>query len=237
MQHLSDITLAIETSNPSAWQPTSPVKPGVAVAAARGMTLLARADIDPQAVHQDQLMSSIAAAMSVAGILPRQLSSIAVSVGPGGYTAVRLGVTVAKMIAEVTGAACKAVPTARAVIRATAPGVPCAVALASKGTTAFLTRFDAAGIEQEPGQLTTAAWIESAPIEVLIADAFLPESFAAACKARNIRIMPPVFDAWHVAQVAANLPAVDPLALAAFYPREPEAVTKWKRLKQSTNAQ
>jgi tRNA threonylcarbamoyladenosine biosynthesis protein TsaB len=230
----SDITLAIETSNPSAWTPASPIKPGVVVAADRGQTLLARADIDPQAVHQDQLMSSIAAAMSVAGIAPRQLSTVAVSVGPGGYTAVRLGVTVAKIIAEVTGAACKAVPTAHAIVRATAPGVPCAVALASKGTTAFLTRFDAAGVEQEPGLLCTAAWIESAAIEVLIADAFLPESFANACKERGIRIMPPVFDALHVAQVAAGLAAVDPLSLAAFYPREPEAVTKWKQLKQGT---
>ncbi|MCX5691213.1 MAG: hypothetical protein NTV94_15740 [Planctomycetota bacterium] len=79
----SDITLAIETSNPSAWTPTSPAKPGVVVAASNGQTLLARADIDPQAVHQDQLMSSIAAAMSVAGIAPRQLSTVAVSVGCG----------------------------------------------------------------------------------------------------------------------------------------------------------
>lgn len=221
--------LAIETSNPSAWTSASPVRPGVAVLTP-GLDVVARGDIDPDAAHEDQLMTAVAGAVARAGLTPRDLGLVAVSTGPGGYTAVRVAVTVAKFIAEATGAACVGVPTARAAALAVPTGRPFAVALASKRDTAFVTRFDAAGSPLEPGQLRTADGLDGAGIGLLVADRFLPDPFKAACARLGIPIIEPVLDAANVARAATTLEPVEPTRLEAFYPREPEAVTKWREL-------
>ena len=223
--------LAIETSNPSAWTPESPVKPGVAVLAA-DLRLLSRADIDPEAVHEDQLMSAVARAVSQAGLTPRELGLIAVSTGPGGYTAVRVAVTVAKFIAEGTGAACVGVPTAHAVARAISPGHPFAVALASKRDTAFVARFHASGQPIDDGCVADASCLANAEIGTLVADRFLPESFATEARRLGIALASPILDAVAVARIASTRAPVDPVLLEAFYPREPEAVTKWRELRR-----
>ena len=58
--------LAIETSNPSAWTPSSPVRPGVAVLT-RGMDLLARADIDPDALTPRDALQRLYELKALAG--------------------------------------------------------------------------------------------------------------------------------------------------------------------------
>jgi len=221
--------LAIETSNPSAWTPASPVKPGVAVLT-HGLALLASADIDPQAAHEDQLMTAVASAVAKAGLAPRDLGLVAVSTGPGGYTAVRVAVTVAKFIAEATGAACVGVPTALAAARAVTTDRPFAIALASKRETAFVTRFAHATSPSEQGDLRDASWLKNADIGMLVADRFLPDAFKAAAATLGIPLVEPVLDAANVARVAVTREPVDPTRLEAFYPREPEAVTKWREL-------
>jgi tRNA threonylcarbamoyl adenosine modification protein YeaZ len=221
--------LAIETSNPSAWTPLSPVRPGVAVLT-HGLDLLARADIDPEAAHEDQLMSAVADAVAKASLTPRDLGIVAVSTGPGGYTAVRVAVTVAKFIAEATGAACVGVPTARVAALAVPKGRPFAVALASKRDTAYVTRFNHDAAPVEPGDLRDASWLEGAGIGLLVADRFLPDTFKATAARLGISLVEPVLDAANVARAGATLEPVDPTRLEAFYPREPEAVTKWREL-------
>ena len=221
--------LAIETSNPSAWTPSSPVRPGVAVLT-RGMDLLARADIDPDAAHEDQLMSAVADAVAKASLTPRDLGLVAVSNGPGGYTAVRVAVTVAKFIAEATGASCVGVPTAHVAALAVPHGRPFAVALASKRDTAFVTRFGHDGSPLDRGDLRDASWLGGAGIDLLVADRFLPDAFKTAAARLGISLIEPVLDATNVARVAVTLEPVDPTRLEAFYPREPEAVTKWREL-------
>ncbi|MFZ4576265.1 MAG: hypothetical protein ACOYN0_17915, partial [Phycisphaerales bacterium] len=97
------LTLAIETSNPSAWGPESRFRPGVALRWTDGRGEREAVAID--APHYDDLAGAIARLVERAGIQPRELRRVAVSIGPGGYTATRLGVATARMIAEATGAA------------------------------------------------------------------------------------------------------------------------------------
>lgn len=250
------IILAIEVSNPSAWTapsahpPTTHFvgasagpftgRPGVVIAKALGSTMqvLARGESPPEDSHSDGLIVSIAQAMKLAGLSPKQIATVAVSAGPGGYTAVRLAITTAKMIAEVHGAACIPVPTAHCVAHSALTNItaaqPLVVALASKGESCFLTEF--AGETVSEGKLLTAAEWNPVGTPTLIADSFLPQSFVAKAASLGLQRGYPVFDALACASICHRYPAVDPIRLTPIYPREPEAVTKWRALHGKTGA-
>lgn len=224
------VMLAIETSNPSAFEGAG-AAPGVALVRFEGeeIVVLGRADIDPSRTHEDMLCAKIAEAAERAGVSAQQIGHVAVSAGPGGFTSVRIAVTTAKMIAEATGAACYAVPTAEVVARRAArDGRNFAVVLASKRDSAFVAWFDAFGGLLAPGAIVDARGALAHGAARLIADRFVPESFVALARERGVVIERPVFDAAAVAEVARGLSPVDPSALLPIYPREPEAVTKWK---------
>lgn len=223
------LILGIETSNPSAWTAESPARPGVALARMDGD--LARLDVEPVALdrpHDDDLVTAIERLMRRCGHRPRDLAALAVSIGPGGFTALRIAVTVAKMISEATGALCIPVPSACAVARCATTPFPVGVALASKGESAWVTVFDAPTGPREPGAIRHSSDLAGLGVRSLIADRFLPASFTRACTEHAVAIGPPVFDAFRVIECAADISPVDPVALEPLYPREPEAVTKWR---------
>jgi tRNA threonylcarbamoyl adenosine modification protein YeaZ len=224
---VTGLTLAIETSNPSAWTPDSPARPGVAVA--RAGEVLGVEAIDVERVNEDDLAPAIARLFGRLGLKARDLRSLAVSVGPGGFTAVRLAVTTAKMIAEATGAQCLPIPSAWVVARRVRSGEPFAVALASKGESAFVTIFDAEGKPGE-GQLLESAGLTGLGVRLVVADQFFPDSMRDAAGRAGLRVEPPVFDPVACLEAAVGVTPVDPAALLPLYPREPEAVTKWKKL-------
>ncbi|MFZ2873340.1 MAG: tRNA (adenosine(37)-N6)-threonylcarbamoyltransferase complex dimerization subunit type 1 TsaB [Phycisphaerales bacterium] len=222
------IVLAIETSNPSAAGAGS--GPGVVVARdeARGMVEIARESLDPSRPHDEQLVPAIDRAVRAAGLRPADLSCVAVSVGPGGFTAVRVAVAAAKMIAEVTGARCVGVPSAMVVARRVrAPG-PFLVALACKGDSFYAVPFASPAALPGLGIIMTANGLRASGATLLVADSFLPADARAASAAMGIPVQPPVFDALACAECARDLPACDPAELVPVYPREPEAVTKWR---------
>lgn len=233
MPETPTIFLAIETSNPSAAVVGEPGGPGVALArVSRGrIEPLAVEMLDPQAPHDANLIPAIDRLFSKAPLRPRDVGAVAVSVGPGGYTAVRVGVTTAKFIAEATGARCYAVPSPSVVAaRVQNQGEPFAVALGSKDDTVFLTRF---GVDRSPmdsGKLSTAADLPT-DLRLLIADRFLPGSFRDRAEALGVRIVTPCFDPLACVEVAQATEPIDPVLLLPFYPREPEAVTKWRALR------
>src|SRR3954466_2924110 len=110
--------LAIETSNPSAWTPGSVSRPGVGVGrVGTGLEVLGSEAVDVSRGTDDDLMPGVERLFRRLGLSARDIRRVAVSVGPGGYTAVRLAVTTAKMIAEATGAQCLPIPTAEVVAR------------------------------------------------------------------------------------------------------------------------
>jgi tRNA threonylcarbamoyl adenosine modification protein YeaZ len=221
------LTLAIESSNPSA------APPSVALVAAQEVLGTEPVESRP---HTDDLITAIDRLFKRTGRQPRDLTAVAVSIGPGGYTAVRIAITTAKLICEATGAACHPIPTAHAVAARVESDKPFGVALASKGESTFLTRFQPrtgpglpAAIEE--GHLITAADLGSLDIPLLIIDRFAPPALVARAAQLGIELRPPTLDPIAAAQLAPNFPALDPAALAPLYPREPEAVTKWKQLK------
>ena len=90
--------------------------------------------------HDDDLMPAIGRLFRRAGARASDLARIAVSVGPGGYTSLRIAIATAKMLAEATGAEVVPVPSA-SVAAWCLPIVsaPALVCLASKGATVHAT--------------------------------------------------------------------------------------------------
>lgn len=245
-----DLILAIECSNPSA----APVGEGrpASVSIGRGGEMAVVEDIASSAQpsgrggHDDDLIPAIDRAARTLGASARDIATVAVSLGPGGYTSLRIAVAAAKMIALATGAKLIGVPTALVAARTSllhrsAPLPATAlVALASKNDAASLTAIRIAdGDLRRPltivssvvgGTAAVPAPSPSEPRPVLIADQFLPESIADAAVRAGYERIPLALNALYCADSAAtdNLPFSDPHTLAPIYAREPDAVTLWR---------
>lgn len=233
------LTLAIETSNPASWTPGASWHPGVCIGEVDGASVRVLG-LEPVAIdkpHTDDLLPAIERLTRRLDIRPAQLQRIAVSAGPGGFTAVRIAITVAQMIAEATGARAIAVPSAL-VAAARAPEdlpTPFGVALSSKGPSVHVTAFPTRPSRSHPftlspSRLATAADLPALGLRALIADHFLPDEIRAAAARLGLPVCAPLFDPVACLECAAGLEAVDPARLWPIYPREPEAVTKWRAL-------
>lgn len=226
------LTLAIETSNPSAGS-GGRSGPGVALGRVSSPGHADLIDLEllaPGRPHDAELIPAIDRLTRRAGVRPAELGAIAVSVGPGGFTSLRIAVSTAKMIAEPNGARCIAVPSALVASIRVAHAQAFAVALAGKHDSAFATVFDRPGAMRGEGRLIRAADIASLGVKLLVADDYLPAPIREACAGAGVEVRPPEFDAEACLLASSGLPAIDPLALLPIYAREPEAVTKWRAL-------
>ncbi|UUZ92197.1 tRNA (adenosine(37)-N6)-threonylcarbamoyltransferase complex dimerization subunit type 1 TsaB [Paenibacillus sp. P25] len=82
------LLLSIDTSTPS-----------MTVALSRGGELLGEYSSRAERNHSLYLVPAIEKVMEEAGVRPRDLSAVASGIGPGSYTGIRIGVTVAKTYA------------------------------------------------------------------------------------------------------------------------------------------
>jgi tRNA threonylcarbamoyladenosine biosynthesis protein TsaB len=243
METAAATMLAIETSNPSGQAGAGPGGPGVAVGwvDGAGVTVLGVERLRTTGRHDDDLMPAIDRLCRRAGVTPRQIGPVAVSIGPGGYTALRVAVATAKMIAEANGGRCIAVPTAMVVAQRLAEmdrAAGYAVALASKSAASGAeTAWVAVSLGGEltleqatRGRVIGAADIGRLGVGVLVADRFFPEAMRSAAERAGMRLVEPVFDPAACLELAVSRagPAIDPVELAPLYPREPEAVTLWR---------
>ncbi|MFG0283087.1 MAG: tRNA (adenosine(37)-N6)-threonylcarbamoyltransferase complex dimerization subunit type 1 TsaB [Phycisphaerales bacterium JB039] len=156
------LLLGIETSNPTAG-PRGEVDgvllgPGVAlmVVADGAGSILGAEPLREGSRHDDALMPAIERLCARAGAAPKDLWRIAVSAGPGGYTALRIAITTAKMIAEATGCEVTAVPSACVGAWRLSPELaPAIVCLASKKEAAHGTLLpDGEYVRARAGALT-----------------------------------------------------------------------------------
>lgn len=230
--------LAIETSNPSAHEggPGS----GASVAGAiletgGGIAEPVEIPLDPGGRHDDGLMPSIEALRARLGDRAGDLRRVCVSLGPGGYTGLRVAVTAAKMLCEATGAELVGVPSASVVAENAGIDPPFVVCLASKHEATHATLFRDPGppwVGEDLG-LISAADLDSVRAALgvagfLIADRFLPEPIRCRANDLGISSRRPGFSA--VACLRAGL-MLDPMAVvsaAPIYAREPEAVRLWR---------
>lgn len=122
----------------------------------RGDTVSAVA-LDAARRHARDLTPAVAALLADAALKPTDLTGVVVSIGPGSYTGLRVGIMAAKALAYATGCALVPVPTFLA-IAARAPAEAAnlwVIADALQGQ-AYLQRFRA-GVPVEPLQIVTAA--------------------------------------------------------------------------------
>lgn len=225
------LILGIEISNPSAWTAEQSVRPGVALGerlAGGGMATLGVEPVDLSKPHDDDLVPAIQRLFRRVGRRPEEIGVVAVSIGPGGYTALRIAVTVGRFVAWSVGARAAGVPSARVVAARVAPPGPFAVALASKGNDAFVARFRSPREPDGAGAVMDARGLESLGVGLLVADRFLPEPMRARAGELGMSVVPPVFDPTALLELAGE--GGDPADLHPIYPREPEAVVKWRLL-------
>ena len=208
----------------------------VALQPGRGAPVAA-ADVPPSDDRGDHLMDVVDRLCASAGIGARDLRVVAVSVGPGGFTGLRVACATARAIADATGAGAIAVPSALVAARtlvmqgswAPAEGTEARVMLAAKGGDAWATL-----VRMDSGmpRVVEAALVPPGvdPGTVMVGDAHARALFPAVPAERWLEAR---FCARACLEVATALEAsgapVDPAGLAPIYPRPPEAVTLWDR--------
>ncbi|MBU3682991.1 MAG: tRNA (adenosine(37)-N6)-threonylcarbamoyltransferase complex dimerization subunit type 1 TsaB [Phycisphaerales bacterium] len=208
----------------------------VALRPGRGAPVVA-ADVPPSDDRGDHLMDVIDRLCASAGIGARGLRVVAVSVGPGGFTGLRVACATARAIADATGAGAIAVPSALVAARtlvmehcwAPAEGAEARVLLAAKGADAWgtLVRMESgmprmleaalvpAGVD--PGVLTIGDAHARALWPNVPADRWL-EARVCARACLDVAVA-----------LEASGASGDPAGVAPIYPRPPEAVTLWDR--------
>jgi tRNA threonylcarbamoyl adenosine modification protein YeaZ len=85
---------------------------GVAIADASGVRVCLRADLDRS--HSRRTTSLIEEALEAVGVRAESLAAVGVSIGPGSFTGVRVGLSVAKGLCLATGAPLIAISTLEA---------------------------------------------------------------------------------------------------------------------------
>lgn len=186
----------------------------------------------------DPLLPTIDALVRHAGLSPSDLGAVAVSVGPGGFTGLRIAVTATKCMCDALRIPAIAVPSALVAARGAVGVGPWLVALASKRESTWLTRVAMTDgelvIVGTPG-IVTAAELTSemaAGARTLLADEYVHATIVESARAAGLVVEAPRFEAdacWRVAfPLLLRGEQVDPMRLAPLYPREPEAVTLWR---------
>jgi tRNA threonylcarbamoyladenosine biosynthesis protein TsaB len=193
---------------------------------------------------EDPLLPAVDRLLRSQSLRPRDLGAIAVSVGPGGFTGLRIAVTAAKAMADALDIPLVAVPSALVAAEAARAASPegggWLVALASKRETSWWTSVvetdDGVRIVGEPGIYDARGLLASISdhraIRTMLADEFVNAAFLEVARASGWTVETPRFSAhscWRVGQeMVRRGEFADRVALAPLYPREPEAVTLWR---------
>jgi len=220
-----DTILVIETSNPTAGGDSTSAF--VAMASADG-TLIDSEPLSSIRGGRDDLHPAIERLRARTGRGPDRLASVAVSVGPGGYTGLRVAVSAAALIAECAGIGVVELPTALVAARSVPlDSAPRGIVLASKGDTCHLSVQPDQHTLEDRGVVRADAF-EALDLTGVLADAHLPAPVRDRLDALGVRIEPIRFAPEHACALAAELDTIDPVAVRVRYAREPDAVTQWR---------
>jgi tRNA threonylcarbamoyladenosine biosynthesis protein TsaB len=242
------IILAIETSQRTG---------GVALRDAAGQVHVEMLRTAGGGRHDDDLMPAIDRLFTRLSLAPSHLAggAVGVSIGPGGFTGLRIAISTAKMLAEVTGARLVAVPSALVVAESAiakisdltseskSTGSEIVIALSSKNESAWCTRLKRSNsdwqIVGEAG-LHDAGSLDLSNIAHVFADEHLPASLRSACEQAGVPVHEPHFDPAACLRIAewklARNQTIDALQILPMYPRPPEAVSLWDKKLQAAKS-
>lgn len=134
------IVLAIDTSGSGC---------SAAVYDSESATVLGHAGADLGRGHAERLMEFVDEALAAAARPLSDIDRIAVTVGPGSFTGIRVGVAAARGLALALGKATVGVSTLEVIaggLRAATPGRAVLVAIDAKRDEVYVQAFDAAGV-------------------------------------------------------------------------------------------
>jgi tRNA threonylcarbamoyladenosine biosynthesis protein TsaB len=149
------------------------------IALAEGPVVIAEEQFPHGLKHAAEIVPMIDRLCRERGWLPRDLEHLYVSAGPGSFTGLRIGITLAKTLALATGVKIAAVPS----VRVLAENAPAAashllIVLDAKRDQIFTARFERQGetwVECEPAHLDSlAAMIERSPRPVYLLGEGIP---------------------------------------------------------------
>jgi tRNA threonylcarbamoyladenosine biosynthesis protein TsaB len=101
---VTDVWLGIETTS---------AEGGVALVSGEG--ILAETVLPVRAVHSEKVLPAVAGIFDSTGFDPRDLAGIGVSLGPGSYTGLRIGISTASGLSAGLGVPVKGVGTLRVI--------------------------------------------------------------------------------------------------------------------------
>ena len=221
---MRQVMLAIECSQRSA---------SVAVGIDGGFAEMESVQSDRRS--DDDLLPAIDRLLSRLQMKPTDLTATAVSVGPGGFTGLRIAVAVTKMLGLSLGVQLVAVPSALVAVQSLSVAGPILVALACKGDTFWATRLDLQSIDWtclDKGELVSAETVNLAGLKCLVADSYLPQSLRTEAALQCLDVVEPRLDASNCLlagqKMLLNGQTVTPDQLQPLYPREAEAVRLFK---------
>lgn len=207
----------------------------------RGDERLATVGLPPQRRHSVDLMPEIDRLCQTHGIGPADFSEIHVSVGPGSFTGLRIGITTAKTLAHVLNLKTVAVPTLDVIAQNAPDDLPAdacvAVCVTLKADAVYGGLFRKTAGRwtpvRAPELIALADLLAAAPPRVWLLGDPLPEIAAHRGGVTELpkEIAPPRSEVvWELGREAARRGEfVDPPALLPLYVREPEAEELWKK--------
>jgi len=214
-----------------------------AVAVGRGPQILEARRLSGPRRHAAEFVPVLAALCRAHDIAPGRIAHVYLSVGPGSFTGLRIGVATARMISFAWGARIVAVPTLEAVAQNAAtlddPPQRVAVILDAKRGNVYAAEFERRGPDyvaaSEAAEVSPARFFAARPAGTAVLGEGVPahREVLGAC---GVRVLP---DHCHPADVqtvyrlgyarAIRGEFVEARSLVPLYVRPPEAEEKWLR--------
>jgi len=223
-----EVSIAIETSSRAG-----------GLALGKGDQIIRTVNFDTSGRHTVELISRAADMFEAEGLGPTDIEHAYVSVGPGSFTGVRVGVTVARTLGQmIDGLRCVGVPTPAAIAQNAADleWEHLGVVLSAKGEQIYAALFARRGGEIVPdgpgGVVTTRDFLASAPRPVLVIGEALEyhQLEGEGVTGTDPRLyLPTPEGVWKVGRAMAKAGKfTDYQRLVPQYARGPEAIRLWE---------
>jgi len=189
--------------------------------------------------HNVELIPTIDVLCQKHGVTPDAVGQVYVSLGPGSFTGLRVGITTAKMLALAGGAEVFGIPTLDVLVENAPPDAQhAAVCLNLKRDTVYCAVYRRDGEDWTavvaPALRTMTELLDASPRPVSVIGEPLPKVPSHLAQGVNIlgpeQALADSLAVWCLGRKASKTRRPDdPMTLAPLYIREPEAVELWNQ--------